>query len=100
MNIIGEKAKLITKMDTFNRYDILGKKIKIIACSNKYNTNKTGIVVNETKNMLYLNNKDKDINKIAKKEIQLIKVMSFDGDYFINGFSLLGRAEERITKIR
>ncbi len=82
--------------------DILGKKIKLLSCSNKFNNNKTGIIVNETQNMIYLSN-DKDsleIKKISKKEIDLYKVFSPSGDYFINGKTLLGRPEEKILKIK
>jgi len=45
--------------------NILGKKIKILKSTNKFNTDKTGIIVNETKNMIYLSNKEKiaDIKK-------------------------------------
>ncbi|MDQ6724424.1 MAG: ribonuclease P protein subunit [Thermoproteota archaeon] len=86
----------------FQLGDILGKKIKLLSCSNKFNNNKTGIIVNETKNMIYLSS-DKDsleIKKISKKEIDLYKVILPSGDYFINGKTLLGRPEEKILKIK
>jgi RNase P/RNase MRP subunit p29 len=82
--------------------NILGKKIKILKSTNKFNTDKTGIIVNETKNMIYLSNKEKiaDIKKIPKHEIKVLKVISGSGDYFINGKTLLGRPEEKISKIK
>ncbi len=86
----------------FQLGDILGKKIKLLSCSNKFNNNKTGIIVNETKNMIYLSS-DKDsleIKKISKKEIDLYKVILPSGDYFINGKTLLGRPEEKILKTK
>ena len=43
----------------FQIVNILGKKIKILKSTNKFNTDKTGIIVNETKNMIYLSNKKK-----------------------------------------
>lgn len=83
-----------------NLFAILGKKITILSSLNKFNNNKTGTIVNETKNMIYLLN-GKNISrlkKIAKKEINLVKVSHSDGDYFINGRMLLGRPEEKIFK--
>ncbi len=57
-------------------------------------------LVNETKNMIFLlNGKNiSRIKKIAKKEINLVKVFHSKGDYFINGKILLGRPEEKIFK--
>lgn len=79
--------------------DILGKNIQIISCSNKFNINKSGKIVNETKHMIYLQNSTKDqIKKISKKEIDLYKVNLFGKDYFINGKTLLGRPEEKNCK--
>ena len=73
-----------------------------MSSSNKFNNNKTGIIVNETKNMIYLLNgrNISRIKKIAKKEINLVKVSHSNGDYFINGRMLLGRPEEKISKIK
>jgi RNase P/RNase MRP subunit p29 len=83
-----------------NPVTLLGHKISILSSSNKFNNNKAGTIVNETKNMVYiLNGKDiTKIKKIAKKEINLVKVFHSTGDYFINGRMLLGRPEEKILK--
>ena len=82
--------------------NIIGKKIKILKSTNKFNTDKTGIIVNETKNMIYLSNEKKitEIKKIPKCEIKVFKVFLAPGDYFINGKTLLGRPEEKILKIK
>ena len=82
--------------------NILGKKIKILKSTNKFNTDKTGIIVNETKNMIYLSNEKEitEIKKIPKHEIKVFKVISASGDYFINGKTLLGRPEEKISRIK
>ena len=82
--------------------DILGKNIKILSCSNKFNINKTGKIVNETKNMIYLLSEKNalEIKRRSKKEIDLYKVILPDGDYFINGKTLLGRPEDKISKIK
>ena len=93
---------VISQPKEFQVNDILGKKIKILSGSNKFNINKTGIIVNETKNMIYLLQErfDSEVKKIPKKEIDVYKVISQSGDYFINGKTLLGRPEEKISKIK
>ena len=85
----------------FQHGNVLGKKIRILKSTNKFNTDKAGIIVNETKNMIYLSNKEKkaNIKKIPKNEIKVFKVISGSGDHFINGRSLLGRPEEKISKL-
>ncbi len=86
----------------FQIVNILGKRIKILKSTNKFNTDKTGIIVNETKNMIYLSNEKKMtvIKKIPKHEIKVFKVVLASGDYFINGKTLLGRPEEKISRIK
>jgi RNase P/RNase MRP subunit p29 len=93
---------VISQSREFQVNDILGKKIKILSGSNKFNINKTGIIVNETKNMIYLlqERSDLEVKKIPKKEIDVYKVISPSRDYFINGKTLLGRPEEKISKIK
>ena len=80
--------------------NLLGKKISILSSSNKFNNNKSGTIVNETKNMLYMlsGKEPAKIKKIAKNEIALVKLHHSNGDYFINGRMLLGRPEEKILK--
>jgi len=89
------------KSKDFQLQDILGKKIKILSSSNKFNTNKSGVIVHETKNMIYINQEKKymKIKKISKKEIGIYKITLSNRDYFINGKTLLGRPEEKISKL-
>ncbi len=92
---------MIGRKDLVDRYDILGKNITVISCSNRFNLNQNGTIVNETKNMIYISDtKNSILKKIAKKEIKTYKINSSSGDYFINGKVLLGRPEERITKTK
>lgn len=85
----------------FQEQDILGKKMKILSCSNKFNLNKSGVVVNETRNMIYIKQHEnsQEIKKISKKEIRISHITLPNGDYFINGNTLLGRPEEKISKL-
>jgi RNase P/RNase MRP subunit p29 len=89
------------KSRDFQVHDLLGKKIKILSCSNRFNTHKCGVVVNESKNMIYIKQEKKysKIKKFSKKEIELYKITLPTGDYFINGKALLGRPEEKISKL-
>jgi len=91
-----------THFKELNNMTFIGKKITILSSRNNFNNNKTGIVVNETKNMVYLlnGNKISSLKKIAKEEITLAKVSHPERDYFINGRLLLGRPEEKIFKIK
>jgi RNase P/RNase MRP subunit p29 len=102
MNVRRGKNRMSFKSKEFPLIDILGKKIEILSCSNRYNINKVGKIVNETKNMIYLLSEEKnaEIKRISKKEIDLYKVILPSGDYFINGKTLLGRPEEKISKIK
>ena len=76
-----------------NRY--FGKVISITRSRNTYNSNKTGFLVNETKNMLYLiNQKNKSLMRIPKNEICEYKVCLAGQTYTIDGKRLLGRPEE------
>jgi RNase P/RNase MRP subunit p29 len=81
--------------------DILGKKIKILSCSNRFNKYKCGVVVNETKNLVYIKSEKpySKIKKIPKNEIGIYRITLSSRDYFINGKALLGRPEEKISKL-
>jgi len=87
------------KMDGFLMENIIGKRVKLLSCKNKFNNYKSGIVVNETKNMIYMlqNDKKPQITRVSKKEINLYKIIVPGGDYFINGKTLLGRPEEKVN---
>ena len=87
------------KMDGFLMENIIGKRVKLLSCKNKFNNYKSGIIVNETKNMIYISQNDKKppITRVSKKEINLYKIILPVGDYFINGKTLLGRPEEKVN---
>lgn len=82
-------------------HEYLGKTIKIMSSSNSYNLNKCGVIVNETKNMIYLvTSQTKRLLKISKSEIDLFQVSLPSGNYIIDGKRLIGRPEEIISKTR
>jgi hypothetical protein len=51
--------------------------------------------------MIYINQEKKymKIKKISKKEIGIYKITLSNRDYFINGKTLLGKPEEKISKL-
>lgn len=103
MNEQEVKSNMIYNNLVFDQNDLIGKKIEIASSSNKYNQNKSGTFIFESKNMIFLipgRRSNNCIKKVSKKEIDLIKVYSRDGVYFISGQTLKGRPEERISKIK
>lgn len=87
----------------YDFYDLYGKEVEIKSCINKYSENKRGTFISESKNMIFLSiacESNNQIKKISKKEIDLLKVYSKSGVYFISGHSLKGRPEERISKLK
>ena len=61
--------------DLMHSNDYLGKYVKIVRSKNERNSNRSGTVVNETKNMLYLITQDnKNVIRIPKSEICEYKI--------------------------
>lgn len=75
--------------------ECLGRFVNIIKSRNKRNSNRSGIIVNETKNMLYLINREtKNVIRIPKNEICEYEICHSSGTYTLDGKRLLGRPEE------
>jgi RNase P/RNase MRP subunit p29 len=73
----------------------LGRFVNIIKSKNAKNLNKSGTIVNETKNMLYLDNpKSNSVIRIPKDEICEYEIYISNGTYILDGKRLLGRPEE------
>jgi len=72
--------------------------IDILKSSNPFNNNKTGKIVNISKNMIFLKeSKTKKIIKLSKKEISFFKVNNQYPHAILPGKRLLGRPEEVIV---
>ncbi len=83
----------------FNEY--LGRFVNIIKSKNTKNSNRSGIIVNETKNMLYLINREtKNVIRIPKSEICEYEICHPGGIYTLNGKRLLGRPEELVNILK
>lgn len=80
--------------------EFLGKFVKINKATNARNSNRSGIAVNETKNMIFLMNpKSGNVMKFPKAEICDYEIYHTGGTCILNGKRLLGRPEELVNKV-
>ena len=80
--------------------EFLGKFVKINKATNPRNSNRSGIAVNETKNMIFLmNHKTKNVMKFPKAEICDYEIYHTGGICTLGGKRLLGRPEELVNKV-
>ena len=81
--------------------EYLGRFVNIIKSRNTKNSNRSGTIVNETKNMLYLINKEsKSVIRIPKNEICEYEICHSGGTYTLDGKRLLGRPEELVNILK
>lgn len=80
--------------------EFLGKFVKINKATNARNSNRSGIAVNETKNMIFLmNHNSRNVMKFAKAEIFDYEICHASGTCTLDGKRLLGRPEELVNKV-
>ena len=81
--------------------EYLGRFVNIIKSRNAKNSNRSGTIVNETKNMLYMiNNESKSVIRIPKNEICEYEICHSGGTYTLGGKRLLGRPEELVNVLK
>ena len=81
--------------DLIHSNEYLGRFVNIIKSRNAKNSNRSGTIVNATKNMLYLiNQENTSIIRIPKSEICKYEICNSGGTYMLDGKRLLGRPEE------
>ena len=75
--------------------EYFGRIVNVTKSRNINNSNRVGVIVNETKNMIFLTNKkDKKIIRIPKNEICEYEICLDGRTCIIDGKRLLGRPEE------
>ncbi|HKU83103.1 MAG TPA: ribonuclease P protein subunit [Candidatus Nitrosocosmicus sp.] len=75
--------------------EYFGRIVNVTKSRNINNSNRVGVIVNETKNMIFLTNKeDKKIIRIPKNEICEYEICHDGRTCTIDGKRLLGRPEE------
>ena len=87
---------MINRYIDFRSYEIIGLEVSIVSSPDPSIQNISGIIVNDTKNTLQLksNNKIKTIQKIGNTFLFHQHNIDIPGKY------LIGRPEERLTKVR
>jgi ribonuclease P protein subunit POP4 len=80
-------------------HEIIGLNAKVLESSNRTLINTSGRVVGETKNTITIRTKSGLKKVIAKNTAKRIRFKLPFGACFINGIELIGRPEDRISKI-
>jgi ribonuclease P protein subunit POP4 len=79
-------------------HELVGLQARIEESSDRSLIGLSGMIVLETKNMISINTSTgvKHISKLVARKIQLCLPL---GNCFINGSSLIGRPEDRVTTL-
>ena len=80
------------------RHELIGSHIRIVDAKNKSLIGLYGKIIDETKNMITIENKD-IVKKLIKDQV-VISIKHKGHLYEINGELLVNRPEDRIKRIR
>lgn len=99
MKPVSQKKKLkLSKMITpenLVKHELIGLKIEVAKSSNKTNIGLSGLVVNETKNILFIEAKG-GLKKIQKKGTELIFTLPNGKRVRVEGNLICKRPEDRL----
>ena len=87
-------SEMITSKDLI-RHELIGLRVEIANSTNKFHKGMSGLVVDETKNLLVIET-EKGIKKIQKKGTEFIFTISDSKRVKVNGTIIAKRPEERI----
>jgi ribonuclease P protein subunit POP4 len=79
-------------------HEIIGLDAKIVESTDPTLQGISGTIVFETKNMISIRT-DSSVKQIAKKVAKKIEIKTDSGVCFISGSSMIGRAEDRISRV-
>src|ERR671933_1374432 len=96
MREISSKMKIDPK-DVL-RHEIIGLSIRIVESSDPTMEEINGTIVFETKNTILIR-KDSWLRQAAKNAIKKMRLETSYGACFISGSSLIGRPEDRISRL-
>ena len=97
LEVRNRKCRALAKYPIMNFWVNL---LKLTKATNTRNSNRSGIAVNETKNMIFLmNHKSRKVMKFSKAEIRDYEIYHMGGTCILNGKRLLGRPEELVNKV-
>jgi len=75
--------------------ELIGKEVVVVDSKNKSNIGIEGKIVNETKNTIWVSDKESNLKKLIKKNIVLL----FKNEKIkVDGKILVGRPEDRLKK--
>jgi ribonuclease P protein subunit POP4 len=79
-------------------HEIIGLGAKIVESTDPTLEGVNGTVVFETKNMISIRT-DSSVKQVTKKVAKRIELTTYSGVCFISGSSLIGRPEDRISRL-
>jgi ribonuclease P protein subunit POP4 len=78
--------------------EIIGLDARIVESTDPSLRGIRGSIVFETKNMISIRT-DSSVKQIAKKTAKKIEIKTYSGVCFISGSSMIGRPEDRISRL-
>jgi len=84
--------------ENIHAHEIIGLGAKIIESSDPALNNINGIIVFETKNTISIKT-GSSVKQIAKNAAKKIEIQTHSGVCFISGSSMIGRPEDRISRL-
>jgi ribonuclease P protein subunit POP4 len=79
-------------------HEIIGLGAKIVESTDPTLEDFSGSIVSETKNMISIRT-DSSVKQISKKIAKRIEIKTHSGGCFISGSSLIGKPEDRISRL-
>ena len=80
------------------RHELIGLRVKIVSGANKTCIGIDGRVVDETRNMLFIEKKNGKVVKVVKKDYIFLFTLPSGKHVKVNGELIVGRPEDRIKK--
>jgi ribonuclease P protein subunit POP4 len=80
-------------------HEITGLAVKVVESTDPTLRGLSGVVAFETKNMISIRDSSSRIFQVAKKAASKIQVQTDAGVCFISGSSLIGKPEDRISRL-
>jgi len=84
--------------DNLLQHELIGLRITVVESSNSNLLGLEGTVVDETRNMLVIEDKRKNLKKIPKVRNRFIFRLERGVDVSVNGKQIISRPEDRIKK--
>jgi len=79
-------------------HEIIGLGAKIVESTDPTLEDVSGSIVSETRNMISIRT-DSSVKQISKKIAKRIEIKTYSGGCFISGSSLIGKPEDRISRL-